>query len=195
MSLLLVWRSNELIGALGARDRLRPEVPETIDRLRQIQELEIKILTGDHERAATSLANELGVKFSAELLPEQKIGIVREYQAAGHKVAMVGDGINDAPALAQADVGIAMGAAGTHLALESAHIALMRDDWRLVAESFRLAQRTMGVVRSNLIFTGIYNFVGIGLAALGILPPVWAAAAQSLPDLGILGNSSRLLRG
>lgn len=195
LSLLLVWRDDEYIGALGARDRLREEVPEALTRLRDLQDLEIEILTGDHERAAASLARDLKVNYRAELLPEEKIGIVREYQAAGRKVAMVGDGINDAPALAQADVGIAMGAAGTHLALESAHIALMRDDWGLVAEAFRLAQRTMGVVRSNLIFTGIYNFVGIGLAAVGILPPVWAAAAQSLPDLGILGNSSRLLRG
>jgi Cd2+/Zn2+-exporting ATPase/Cu+-exporting ATPase len=195
LSTLLVWREGELLGVLGARDQLRPEVPAAIDRLRRRQNLHIEILTGDHEQAVAGIAAALSVSYRAQLLPEQKIDFVRQYQAQGRRVAMIGDGINDAPALAQADVGLAMGAAGTGVALEAAHIALMRDDWELVPEAFELAQRTMAVVRSNLIFTGIYNIVGISLAAVGVLPPIWAAAAQSFPDLGILGNSSRLLRG
>ena len=97
-------------------------------------------------------------------------------------------------ALAQADVGIAIGAAGTDVAIEAAHIALMREDWNLVPEVLRIAQRTMRIVKMNLAFTTLYNIVGLSLAAFGILPPVLAAAAQSLPDIGIMGNSARLLK-
>jgi len=135
-----------------------------------------------------------GVRYRAELLPEDKIAVVREFQAKGHTVVMVGDGVNDAPALAQADVGIAIGAAGSDIAIEAAHLALMREDWQLIPEALRIARRTMRVVRFNIAFTAVYNMVGLLLAALGFLPPVFAATAQSLPGLGILGNSARLLR-
>ena len=155
---------------------------------------QIEILTGDNEQTAAELANRLGVSYQANLLPEDKIAIVKAYQAKGHTVVMVGDGVNDAPALAQADVGIAMGAAGTDIAIEAAHVALMRDDWMLVVNMLRIARRTMRVVKMNIAFTAIYNLIGLSLAALGFLPPIFAAAAQSLPDLGILANSSRLLR-
>jgi len=154
----------------------------------------IELLTGDNERIAAALAEKLGVSYRANLLPENKIDVVKEFQAKGHIVVMVGDGVNDAPALAQADVGIAMGVAGTDIAIEAAHIALMREDWSLVPDVLRIAQRTMRIVKMNLVFTTLYNVVGLSLAAFGILPPVLAAAAQSLPDIGIMGNSARLLK-
>lgn len=193
-TLLFVAHNNELVAVLAADDTLRPEVPTALAELRSLGIKRIELLTGDNERTAAALAKKLGVEYRANLLPENKIEVVKEYQAKGHIVVMVGDGVNDAPALAQSDIGMAMGAAGTDIAIEAAHVALMREDWRLVPEAIRIARQTMSVVKTNLAFTAVYNLVGLALAALGILPPVLAAAAQSLPDLGILANSARLLR-
>jgi Cu+-exporting ATPase len=193
-TLLFVLQDDHLAGVLAAADTLRPEVPLALDAVRALGIRHIELLTGDHARTAAALAERLGVRYRADLLPADKIAVVKAYQAQGHTVIMIGDGINDAPALAQADVGIAMGVAGTDVAMEAAHMALMRDDWSLVPELLRLAHRAMRVVRLNLGFTVLYNLLGLSLAALGFVPPVLAAAAQSLPDLVILGNSSRLLR-
>jgi Cd2+/Zn2+-exporting ATPase/Cu+-exporting ATPase len=193
-TLLFVTRDGDLIGVLAASDVVRPEVPQALADLRALGIARIELLTGDDERTAAAVAGPLGVPYRAGLLPEDKIAAVRASQAAGHTVVMVGDGVNDAPALAQADVGIAMGAAGSDIAIEAAHVALMREDWTLVPGVVRIARRTMRVVGLNLGFTALFNLVGLTLAALGFLPPVLAAAAQSLPDVGILANSSRLLR-
>ncbi|MBW3554634.1 MAG: cation-translocating P-type ATPase [Gemmatimonadetes bacterium] len=189
-----VARDGEAIGVIALRDEVRPDVPAALAALREMGFQAIELLTGDHDAAAAPVARALGVGCRAGLLPQDKIRIVEEHQAAGRVVVMIGDGVNDAPALARADVGIAMGAAGTDLALEVAHVALMRDDWSLVPDAFRAARRTMGVVKGNFGMTGVYNVIGLTLAALGFLPPILAAAAQSIPDLGILGNSARLLR-
>lgn len=193
-TLLVVSRGVTPVGLLAAADTVRAEVPAALAAARAVGLTHIEVLTGDNERTAAALAQRLGVRYRANLLPEEKIAVVKAYQARGHTVVMVGDGVNDAPALAQADVGIAMGGAGTDVAIEAAHIALMRDDWGLVPEVFRIARRTMLVVKLNIGFTALYNVVGLSLAAFGFLPLVLAAAAQSLPDLGILANSSRLLR-
>ncbi|MDQ2690828.1 MAG: cadmium-translocating P-type ATPase [Chloroflexota bacterium] len=193
-TLLMVSADGEPAGILAAADTLRPEVPAAIEELQALGMGEIQLLTGDNERTARALAEALGIAYRAELLPEHKIDIVKSYQAKGKVVVMIGDGVNDAPALAQADIGIAMGAAGSDIAVEAAHISLMREDWSLVPEAIRIARRTMRVVRTNLILTGIYNVAGLSLAAFGFLPPVFAAAAQSIPDLGILTNSARLIR-
>jgi len=194
-TLLWVLRDGEPVGVLAAADAIRPETPAAVAELRRLGVKQIELLTGDNEQSAAQMAAQIGVAYRANLLPENKLARVKELQAAGHIVVMVGDGVNDAPALAQADVGIAMGAAGADIALEAAHVALLADDWRLVPEVFAIAQRTLGVVKFNLGFTVVYNVVGLTLAALGLLPPMLAAAAQSIPDLAILGNSARLMRG
>jgi P-type Cu+ transporter len=193
-TLLYVIENDEPIGVIATADTLRSEVPDALKQVRELGVTHIELLTGDNERTAKTLAERLGVQYQANLLPEDKIRIVKEYQAQGKTVVMVGDGVNDAPALAQSNVGIAMGVAGTDVAIEAAHIALMREDWSLIPEVLHIAKRTMNVVKFNIGFTAVYNVIGLGLAAVGILPPLLAAAAQSLPDLGIMANSSRLLR-
>lgn len=194
MTVVQVVEDGRAVGLVGMRDELREDVAPALDALRALGVSHIELLTGDHAAAAEPVAARLGVRCSAGLLPEDKIARVKAHQAAGRTVVMIGDGVNDAPALAQADVGIALGAAATDLALEVAHVAVMRDDWALVPDAFRTARRTMGIVKGNFALTGVYNAVGLTLAALGILPPILAAAAQSVPDLGILGNSARLLK-
>ena len=181
-------------GWIAASDTLRREVPEALQAVKDLGIKQIELITGDNERVASSLAHSLGISYRAGLMPEDKIRVVREYQSEGKVVVMIGDGINDAPALAQANVGIAMGKAGTDIAMEAAHITLMREDWTLIPQLLQTAQRTVRVVKGNLGFTAVYNIIGLILAAFGFLPPMLAAALQSIPDLGILGNSARLLR-
>ncbi len=193
-TLLLLKLDGQPAALLAATDTLRPDVPVAFAQLRALGIKHIELLTGDHERTAAALARRLGIGYRAHLLPAEKLAIVREYRARGHTVVMIGDGVNDAPALAHADVGIAMGGVGSEVALEAAHLVLMREDWTLIPRLFRRARRTMRVVALNLAFTALYNLVGLTVAAAGLLPPTLAAAAQSLPDLGILANSARLLR-
>ncbi|MBL8049593.1 MAG: cadmium-translocating P-type ATPase [Anaerolineales bacterium] len=192
-TLLFISRGKQLVGILAASDTLRSEVPTSIIELRKLGINKIELLTGDNERTASALANQLGIEYRASLLPENKIEIVKEYQSKGHIVVMIGDGVNDAPALAQSNIGISMGAGGTDIAIEASHIALLREDWTLIPEVIGIARRTMGIIKMNLGFTAVYNVVGLTLAAFGFLPPVLAAAAQSLPDIGILTNSARLI--
>jgi Cd2+/Zn2+-exporting ATPase/Cu+-exporting ATPase len=186
---------SRVIGLVGVADTLRDEVPAAFEQLRGMGLSRLILLTGDNERVASALAERLGIEeWHANMLPEEKIERIRRLQIAGRKVAMVGDGINDAPALAQADVGIAMGAAGSEAALEAADIALMRDDWLQVPQVVRLARRSFRTIKQNLAFGVLFNVFGVGLASVGILTPVLAAAAQSLPDVLVFLNSSRLLR-
>jgi Cd2+/Zn2+-exporting ATPase/Cu+-exporting ATPase len=193
-TVLCVAENEMLVGLIGVADTLRPEVPEALTWLRALGIRSFLLLTGDNERVARALAAQLGVDYRAECLPEKKIEVIKQLQSKGAVIAMVGDGINDAPALAQADVGIAMGVAGTDAAIEAAHVALMRDDWRLIPEAVQIGRRAFATIKQNLWFTAAYNVIGILLAAVGWLPPIAAAAAQSLPDVAVMLNSSRLLR-
>ncbi len=192
-TVLFVSKDGALAGLIAASDTLRSEVPEALQEAKRLGIKKIELLTGDNEQVAASVGNALGIAYRAGLLPEDKIRAVKEYQSQGHIVVMVGDGINDAPALAQANIGIAM-KAGTDIVIEAAHITLMHEDWNLIPHVIATAKRTMHVVKGNLGFTAAYNIIGLTLAAFGFLPPMLAAALQSIPDLGILGNSARLLR-
>jgi len=192
-TVLYVSIDNSLAGFIAVSDTLRNEVPDALREAKRLGIKKIELLTGDNERTASSVAGALNISYRAGLMPEDKIRIVKEYQAQGHIVVMSGDGINDAPALAQANVGIAM-KTGTDIAIEAAHITLLREDWTLIPQVIAAAQRTMRVVKGNLGFTAAYNIIGLLLAAFGFLPPMLAAALQSIPDLGILGNSARLLK-
>ena len=188
-------RGGQACGLVALADVARPEAASAIAALRRLGVQRLLLLTGDNERVAARVAAQLGIEFRAGLLPQDKTDAIAQLQAEGAVVMMVGDGINDAPALSQADVGVAMGAAGTAAAVEAADVALMRDDLALVGEALVLGRRSARTIRQNLGFTGVYNLLGVGLAALGVLPPVWAAAAQILPDVGVMLNSSRLLGG
>ena len=193
-SVLMLCRDDQPLGLLATADSVRPGIAEALRRVRTFGIGRIELISGDNEGAVRRIADQLGIEYRAGLLPQHKMALVREYQQRGLRVAMIGDGVNDAPALAGADVGIAMGAAGTDVAIAASHVALMNDDWASVPLLFGVARRTMRVVMLNIGFTALYNLGGLSLAALGLLPPVVAAAAQSMPDLGILANSSRLVR-
>jgi P-type E1-E2 ATPase len=153
------------------------------------------MLTGDNPLVAAEIARQTGVDdVQANLLPEDKAAIVRRWVDGGKKVAMVGDGINDAPAIAEATVGIAMGAAGTDVAIETADIALMNDDLNTVADVVALSRRVMGTVRSNiLLFSVGFNVLGIALSAMGIIHPVGAAVVHNVGSVAVVLNSARLV--
>jgi Cd2+/Zn2+-exporting ATPase/Cu+-exporting ATPase len=193
-SLFFIEVDGKPAGIIAAEDEPRTDVKEALAKLRKNGIQRIMLISGDRETAVRKLARELDIEYRAGMLPEDKINMLQSAQSRGEIVAMIGDGINDAPALAKADVGIAMGETGSQIAIEAAHVTLMREDWSLVPELFDISKRAMRVVRMNILFTALYNLIGLSLAAFGILPPVLAAAAQSLPDVGILVNSSRLIK-
>jgi Cu+-exporting ATPase len=152
------------------------------------------MLTGDNRRAAEAVARRLGIQeVRAEVLPADKAAAVDALRKDGARVAMVGDGVNDAPALAAADLGIAMGS-GTDVAMHAAGVTLMRSDPRLVPAALDIARRTHAKIRQNLFWAFVYNVVGIPLAALGFLSPVVAGAAMALSSVSVVGNTLLLKR-
>jgi Cu+-exporting ATPase len=195
VSWLAVQHADAIVaeGLLAFGDRIKPNSIAAVARLRA-QGIAVRMLTGDNQGSARAVARKLGIDdFSAEVLPGDKARIVQELVRAGRKVAMVGDGINDAPALAAADVGIAM-AGGTDVAMHTAGVTLMRGDPLLVADAIDISRRTWRKIRQNLGWAFVYNLVGIPVAAFGLLNPVLAGAAMALSSVSVVTNAL-LLRG
>ena len=194
-TVLLVGGDTEVYGAIAVADRPRPFAREALQQLRQAGVHRITMLTGDNERTARSVARELGVdEHRAGLLPEQKVGAVRELIAAYGRVAMVGDGVNDAPALATATIGVAMGAAGSDTAIETADIALMGDDLGKLAFVIGLSRRALRIIRANIAFALAVKALVIGLTLLGLTSLWLAILADTGATLLVVANSMRLLR-
>jgi Cu+-exporting ATPase len=199
-TLAFVAIGRRVLGVIGVADQLRRTSRLAIQRLNSLG-LDVAMLTGDNERTARAIAAEAGLSsVSANLLPAQKTAEVERYQQAGRVVAMVGDGINDAPALARADVGIAIGT-GTDVAMDASEVTLMRPDLGGVADAIALSRRTMRTIRENLFWAMVYNVIGIPLAAGVLFPrfgillnPVVASATMALSSVSVVGNSLRLRR-
>jgi Cu+-exporting ATPase len=199
-TVMYVTVDERTVGLIGVADSIKTT---TVEALRQLHNegLRIVMLTGDSQTTARAVASQLDIdEVIAEVLPNQKAEIVKRFQAQGRKVAMAGDGINDAPALAQAEVGIAMGT-GTDVAIESASITLVKGDLRGIVRAIRLSRATMKNIKQNLFFAFLYNALGIPLAAGALYPffgillsPMIAAAAMSFSSVSVIGNSLRLRR-
>jgi Cu+-exporting ATPase len=187
-------------GAIVVADTLRESAREAVSLLAG-EGIELIMLTGDEERTAKAIADELGIRrFEAGVLPRRKAEVIRDLQREGRRVAMAGDGINDAPALAAADVGIAMGA-GTAIAMESAGITLMNSDLRAIVRAIRLSRATLRNIRQNLLFAFLYNGIGVPIAAGVLYPfsgillsPMIASAAMTFSSVSVIGNALRLRR-
>jgi Cu+-exporting ATPase len=196
-TVMFIARDGRLAGLVAVADPLRESTPHVIEELKR-DGIRVVMVTGDNRTTASALAQKLGIEFEAEVLPAQKAETVKRMQAAGAIVAMAGDGVNDAPALAQAQVGIAMGT-GTDVAMESGGIVLVKGDLRGILKARRLSHRTMGNIRQNLFFAFFYNALGVPLAA-GVLYPVFglllspmiAAAAMSFSSVSVIANALRL---
>ncbi len=186
-------KHGRVLGVLGVVDRPKDHALAVVKALRRLK-LEVIMLTGDNQRTARAIANQLSIEhLLAEVLPDQKAREITKLQQAGKVVAMVGDGINDAPALAQADIGMAIGT-GTDVAMEAADVTLIRGDLRGIVAAIALSRATTRNIKQNLFAAFIYNVLLIPAAAAGLMNPIWAAAAMALSSVSVVGNALRLRR-
>ena len=194
-SILYVAKDSRCIGWVGLQDKTRPEAKQAVTELIDIGIKRATMLTGDRDEVANRVATELGcTDFKAHCLPQDKLSIVEQFKKDGHTVAVVGDGINDAPALAAGDLGIAMGAAGSDVAINSASIALMSNDLKRLPFLVRLSRKTRWVINQNLSFGIIFIVLGVAAAAAAWLPTVYAAVLHFAGSLIVVFNSARLVR-
>ena len=195
ISTLYVVRGRQVLGWIGLEDSTRQEARMALDELRELNIKELVMVTGDRWSVARRVAKEMGcTEVQAEVLPADKLELVAALKARGHTVAVVGDGVNDAPALAAGDLSIAMGAAGSDVAIQSANIALMNNDLRRLGFLVRLSRRTTKVIHQNLVFGVLFIIVMEVLAGLGKVPPVWGALLHMVGATVVVFNSARLVR-
>jgi heavy metal translocating P-type ATPase len=188
-----VWRGEVPVGLVSVSDAVKPETSQVIDRLKWLG-LDVAMMTGDRRSTADAIAKRVGIgRVAAEVLPEGKVDEVKRLQGEGHRVIFAGDGLNDAPALAQADVGIAMGS-GTDVALAAADVNLLSGSLTSVADAVQLARKTHRVIMENLFWAFVYNVVMIPLAVFGALTPMWAAGAMAASSVTVVLNALRLRR-
>jgi Cu+-exporting ATPase len=192
-TIMIVAREGKLIGLVAVADTLKEHAGDVVKGLRD-EGVEVVMLTGDNEQTAKAIGSKVGIdRIISNVLPGDKTKVIKELQAEGKVVAMVGDGINDSPALAQADIGIAIGS-GSDVAKETGGIILVRDDLRGVIKGIKLSKATMRKIKQNLFWAFIYNTVGVPIAAFGLLNPIIAAAAMALSSLSVVTNSALLKR-
>ena len=194
MTSLFTTLDRRLLGVISIADTLRQGAKAAIDRVRQEGVSEIWMLTGDSSQVADRIAKEVGIRYQARLLPEDKVLSVKEWKRKGRVVAMIGDGVNDAPALAAADIGIAMGAVGTDVAIETADIALMTDELEKIPALIRLSRKALRVIKENLIFALAFNTVLVFLSAQGWMTMILGAVLHQASSLLVILSSMRLLK-
>jgi cation-transporting P-type ATPase C len=193
-NVIYVARGKDLIGMLGIQDILRENMKKALNRLRLSGMDDIILLTGDVEHHAEVIASRMAMdSYRAELLPEDKTDIVLQLQSKGVRVVMVGDGINDAPALAYSDVGIAMGGTRTDVAMEASDITITGDNPLMIPAIIRLAEKTMKIVRQNFAIAIGVNTIGLMLSSLGAIPTFWAAVLHNSTTIAVVLNSGRIL--